>query len=99
MKRVSWYLLPVLLSLILGSSRPIPKTHTGKGFDTYYYWYSTSTDSYGGYSDVTDEILTLEEEYGVLVNTSPAGGTEIEAGYTNNNDPHTVWPSVILYTH
>lgn len=66
---------------------------------TYYYWYSVPDDTYDCYNDPADEAGKLEVELQVQVDDDPFGGTEIMAGYINNEYPHMVWPTSFLYAH
>jgi len=65
----------------------------------HYYFYLEPADSYDSFNTVADEILRLEQITGYYVDTSPFGGTLVANGFTNNDFPHDVWPSVHLYEH
>ena len=85
--------------MILGSAIPSSSHKVAAAKQTFYYWYWTDTDSYMQWASTATEINDLEAMTGKLVNTQPGGGTLLANGYTNNNYPHTVWPSVQLYSH
>ena len=66
---------------------------------TYYYFYNYPDDTFNSYSNTADEEAALESVLEVTVNTSSAGGTLVARGYFNNNYPHNMLPSVMLYAH
>jgi hypothetical protein len=84
--------LPVTVSPKKALTAPLRKA-------TYYYWYTVPGDTYDAYDDVVDEEAKLEVELQVEVDTDPFGGTEVMAGYINNQYPHMIWASVFLYAH
>jgi|GEM_PF-965853 len=67
--------------------------------NTHYYYYLTDDDSFDAYNTVSAEIVRLQGIYGVTVNTSSFGGTQVANGYTSNVYPHQIWPSSLLYAH
>ena len=71
---------------------------TSNGNDTHYYYYNAD-DDFDAYNTVSAEIVRLQGIYGVTVNTSPYGGTQVASGFTNNIYPHQIWPSSLLYAH
>jgi hypothetical protein len=66
---------------------------------TWYYFYTYPDDMYNNYCSVADEEASLNSVLGVTVDTNMGGGTLVARGYFNNNDPHTMLPSVLLYAH
>ena len=67
--------------------------------DVNYYWYLDGGTVYDGWCSVSAEIESLEERYGVYVDTDSDDGTVIAAGYAVKGYPHYVYASVFLYTH
>ncbi|HWK07366.1 MAG TPA: hypothetical protein VNS58_27225 [Puia sp.] len=65
----------------------------------YYYFYNYPDDTINAYSDTADEEAALESVLGVTVDTNAPGGTIVVKGYSNNNYPHNVLPSVLLFAH
>jgi len=64
-----------------------------------YYFYLEPADTFDSYNSVGNEILRLEQLTGFYVDTSPFGGTLVANGFTNNDYPHDVWPTIHLYAH
>ncbi|WP_431211755.1 hypothetical protein ACQ86N_39075 [Puia sp. P3] len=95
---------PPLLSLGTATTslsphpKPIP-TPTNTRLAAYY-WFLVPGDVFNDYASLADEINEWWWFYdGVLINTSPMGGTLIARGYINGNIPHTGFPLVNLYAH
>jgi len=88
-----------LACIILGSS--FTKTNSIKlENQTVYFWYIPGNDSFFDSNTTANEINEQQNISGyALVNTTAAGGTLLVKGYSNNNYPHTVLPSVLLYGH
>jgi hypothetical protein len=63
------------------------------------FWYIDGGTEYTGYISVEDETDDLMEEYGVLVDTSPVGGTLLASGYPIYGYPHLFFASAFLYGH
>ena len=98
MKRLSYHALFLSLLLVICGSGT-PRKTAPQHRDIFYYWFNYPDDYYVDYDDVGDEINTLENELGVIVNQISAGGTLVERGYINDYEPHNVWPSALLYAH
>ena len=63
------------------------------------FWYIDNGTEYTGYISVEDETDDLMEEYGVLVDTDPDGGTLLASGYPIYGYPHLIFASSFLYGH
>ena len=75
-----------------------PKSPAAAVDNVHYYFYLYD-DTYDGFATTSQEIARLELTYDVYVDTNPFGGTLLARGYANNNFPHTIWASVLLYGH
>jgi hypothetical protein len=65
-----------------------------------YYWYWEPSDTYNDYNNLAGEEFEMWIYFdGVLVNTTPEGGTLVEEGYLNDGEPHTEFPYYYLYAH
>jgi hypothetical protein len=63
------------------------------------FWYIDNGTEYVGYLSVEDETDALEEQYDVLVDTNPDGGTLLASGYPFYGLPHSFFASAFLYGH
>ena len=98
MKPVLRVALAATLLFVSTSFKPIKK-HSPEKKDTYYYWYLNNGTVYEGWTSVAQEITILENKYGVYVDGDPLDGTLIASGYFVKGYPHSVYASVLLYSH
>ena len=63
------------------------------------FWYIDDGTVYNDWTSVDNETTEMEDEYGVLVDTDPVGGTIVSIGYPVYGLPHDVYPSCYLYAH
>jgi len=87
------------LFLIFSIAFNPPKGHSFSKKDTNYYWYLDSGTVYDGWYSTSEEIMRLEEIYDVYVDGDPIDGTLIASGYAVKGYPHSIYPSVLLYSH
>ena len=99
MKALSLGLLTLALVCITFSSATPPRNAvypTQK--KAVYYWYWADSDFYITTNSTPGAINDLESMTGDPVDTNPYGN-RLANGYVTNSYPHTMWPSVILYSH
>ena len=91
----------LVLTGVAFTRKPLPpKTEPAAPKDFVYYWYTYPMDQYNDYETIADETYEWWLWYGgVLIDTSPTGGTLIARGYQSNNYPHTMFPAAYLYAH
>ena len=110
MKRVTvCTLLIAFLALLIGAgftSKPLPITKnaplatSAAPRQALYYWYTCPDDSYNDRASLSTEEFEMWVYYdGVIVNTTPGGGTLVEKGFLNNAYPHNETPYYYLYAH
>ena len=87
------------LLLFLFTSFSNTKEHRISKQNTHYYFYLDNGTDFDGWYTTSQEIARLEEMYGVYVDGSSQGGTCIASGYAIKGYPHTIYASVLLYTH
>ncbi|HWK02191.1 MAG TPA: hypothetical protein VNS58_01080 [Puia sp.] len=84
--------------IILGSAFTKIHPPTKLADPTAYWWYLATNDSYYSWENTTDAETDMSNTFGYTVDTVP-GGVLLAKGYINNNYPHNVLPSVLLYGH
>jgi hypothetical protein len=63
------------------------------------FWYIDGGTVYDDWVSADIETGELEDEYGVLVDTNPVGGTLLAGGYPIYGYPHLIFASSYLYGH
>ena len=63
------------------------------------FWYIDGGTVYHDWVSADIEAYELEEEYGVMVDTNPVGGTLLSSGYPIYGYPHLIFASTFLYGH
>lgn len=93
------YGILALAWMVLGSYAPAHPAADKDSAQTFYYWYWQDGDTLIDYNSTSAECSSLSFMTGTWVSTDPSAGTRVANGYINNAHPHTVWPTVILYSH
>jgi hypothetical protein len=99
MKLHSLRLAVLAIAWVCCSSAFTVKKASAKPNPQFFYWYLAANDTFNSYLNTDDEITEQENETGLWVDNNPAGGTLLVRGYDNNNYPHNLLPSVLLYGH
>lgn len=74
-------------------------SNTATADNIHYHFYLNGGTTYDGWYTTSQEIDRLELMYGVLVDTSPLGGSLLASGYAIKGYPHLIYASVFLYGH
>ncbi|MBS1660842.1 MAG: hypothetical protein JST68_07300 [Bacteroidetes bacterium] len=67
-------------------------------FDAHYYWFLPG-DVYDGFNSMFEEIVRMQNLYGVPCDGNISGGTLVARGYILPVVPHLIGPFAFVYAH